>query len=92
MTTKQSLSEPGFEHVGSFAELTSREGSVRHRAYQIIDRRDLAQVERFERYQAVGNGIVEFAVNALAFFVNSFLRMPWLGGVAFLFQGMPPSK
>jgi hypothetical protein len=76
----------GFEHVGSFAKLASSEGGVRHGAYEVVYGRDLAQVERFERDEAIGNGIVKFALDACALFVRGFFRMAWLVG-AFLLQG-----
>ena len=56
----------GFQHVGAFAHLPPGECRVAHRADQVIHGLDLRQVERLQRYQLVGNGIVQFALNAFA--------------------------
>src|SRR4029077_20209927 len=61
----------GLEHVSRFPELASGERGLRHGAYQIVDRPDLAEIERLQRNQPVFNGVVQLAVDARSVVVVS---------------------
>ena len=56
----------GFQDIGAFADLATGECRIAHRADQIIHGFDLRQIERLQRYQLVGDGIVKFALNTFA--------------------------
>ena len=79
----------GFEHVGRLAELASRKRGVRHRAHQIVDGMDLAQIERLQRNQPISHRIVQFSVDPCAFFMATVLMMAVLRDT-FWFQRKPP--
>ena len=55
----------GFQHVGAFANLASGEGGVAHGADKVIHGLDLRKIERLQRYQLVGNGIVQLRARCL---------------------------
>ena len=63
----------GFQNFSAFPHLPPGECGVAHGADEVIYGVDLREIERLQRNQLVGNGIVEFAINALAVRLVMFL-------------------
>src|SRR5437899_1736347 len=68
----------GLQHIGSFAELAARKRRLGHRAHQVVNGMNLAEVERFQRNQTIGHRIVQPAVDTRAFCVIFVVMMAML--------------
>jgi hypothetical protein len=84
------IASHGLEHVGSFAKLAAGERRFGHSANQVVDGTNFAEVERLEWNEAVGYGVVQFAVDACAFLVMVGAMAPGFCGTL-VFQG-PASR
>ena len=56
----------GFQHLSALAHLPSGKRGVAHGTDQVIHGAGLRQIERLQRNQFVGNGIVQYAIQAFA--------------------------
>ena len=76
----------GLQHIGSFAELAAGKRRLGHRAHQIVDGMNLAEIQRLQRNQTIGYRIVQLAVDSRAFFVIAIVMIAVLRDT-FLLQG-----
>ncbi len=77
------------QDVSRFAKLTARESRLGHGSHQSIDRRHFRQIQRFQRNQAVLDGIMQMSV--FAFSASVPLSVVRIAMIA-VFQRKPPSR
>jgi hypothetical protein len=89
MTTKHSLSRAMASSTSAASpSWTARERCFGHRAHEVVNGLNLAEVERLERNQTVGHRVVQLAVDACSLLMLAVVRAAGLRDTLVL-QGEP---